>query len=267
MTAAVGDVLRVENLIVRFGDRLVLDGTTLSVCAGELVGLVGPNGSGKTTLLRAIAALVPAHGVVWLTGHETSRLGPREVARKTARVAQSNSIDPALGLSVDEVVLAGRAPHLGRWQWEGRSDHAAAHAALRRTATIELSQRLIAELSGGERQRVFVARALAQESDLLLLDEPTANLDLGHQIRMLDLVRGLTHDDGLAALAAIHDLELAARFCDRLVLLHQGRIVANGPPAAVLRPELLAEVYGVRAVVEQNPHVRGLRVTVLGTDL
>ncbi|HEY3063806.1 MAG TPA: ABC transporter ATP-binding protein [Chloroflexota bacterium] len=265
MTAALSDVLRVENLGVCLGGATILEGVTLRIAAGEVLGLVGPNGSGKTTLLRAIGALVPSTGAVWLSGAEVERMSPREIALKAARVAQSNTIDPALALSVDEVVLAGRAPHVSRFRWEGRRDHAAAQRAMQRTATGDLAERLVAELSGGERQRVFVARALAQEPQLLLLDEPTANLDLGHQLRMLSLVRSLTSQDGLSAIAAIHDLELAARFCDRLVLLHEGRIVADGPAASVLRPVVLADVYGVNVIVEPNPHVSGLRVTVLGT--
>jgi iron complex transport system ATP-binding protein len=266
MTLVATEVLRVEHLRVRFDGTAVLDDVSLCVGAGELVGLVGPNGSGKTTLLRAVAALVPAEGRVWLTGTELEQLSPKAVAQRAARVAQSTTIEPALALSVEEVVLAGRAPHLGRWQWERSRDHAAAQQAMQRTTTRHLIDRLVAELSGGERQRVLVARALAQEPRLLLLDEPTANLDLAHQIRVFGLVRSLANQDGLAAVAAIHDLELASRFCDRLVLLHRGQIVAAGPPAAVLSTERLSAVYGVQAIVEPNPHVSGLRVTVLGTD-
>jgi iron complex transport system ATP-binding protein len=135
------------------------------------------------------------------------------------------------------------------------------------TVTLELAERLAAELSGGERQRVFLARALAQEPRLLLLDEPTANLDLGHQVRVLELMRSLADTGGMAAIAAIHDLELAARFCDRLVLLQGGRVVAEGPPAAVVTTDRLREVYGVSALVEPNPHTRGVRVTVLRTHV
>ena len=256
-------VLRVERLRVDLGGAPVLQDVSLCVAAGELVGLIGPNGAGKTTLLRAVAALVPATGRVWLTGTALERLDARDVAQRAARVAQSASIDPSLGLSVAEVVLGGRAPHLGRWQWETRHDRAVAAEALRRTTSDDLAERLVAELSGGERQRVFLARALAQEPRLLLLDEPTANLDLAHQLRVLGLVRELVRETGMAAIAAIHDVELAARFGDRLVLLADGRVVAEGPPAEVLTADRLAQVYGVSAIVEPNPHVSGVRVTVL----
>src|SRR5262249_31629863 len=210
--------------------------------------------------------LVPTSGRVWLTGDPLDRLDARGVALRAARVAQSPVVEPGLGLSVEEVVLTGRTPHIGLFRWESRRDHDATAEAMRRTSIDALAERLMAELSGGERQRVFLARALAQEPQLLLLDEPTANLDLGHQIRVLSLVRDLARNAGLAALAAIHDLELATRFCDRLLLLHRGRIVADGPPADVLRPHRLADVYGVRAAVEPNPHVSGLRVTVLDVE-
>jgi iron complex transport system ATP-binding protein len=258
-------VVRVEHLNVELGGRGILRDISLQVAPGELVGLVGPNGSGKSTLLRALAALVPATGRVWLAGADLRELDTRGVARRAARVAQSSAIDPDLRLSVADVVLAGRAPHLGRWQWESHRDRAIADRALRATSSAYLASRLAAELSGGEQQRVLLARALAQEPCLLLLDEPTANLDLGHQLRVLRLVRSLVEASGPrpAAIAAIHDLELAARFCDRLLLLDAGCLCAAGPAADVLTTASLERVYGVRAIVESNPHVAGLRVTVL----
>ena len=261
-----GDVLSVEGLRVRFDDVTILDGITLRIGPGEMVGLVGPNGSGKTTLLRAVAGLVPSEGQVTLDGLDLERLDARGVALRAARVPQSTSLDPNLGLFADDVVLTGRSPHLGRFAWETPHDRAVADQAMRATTTAHLVERLAAELSGGERQRVFVARALAQEPRLLLLDEPTANLDLGHQVRVFELVRGLANAGEVAALAAIHDLEHAARFCTRLVLLHQGRIVADGLPADVLTPERLRQVYGVRAIVEPDPHTPGLRITVLSAQ-
>jgi iron complex transport system ATP-binding protein len=258
-----GDVLRVDRAGVCLGEARVLDDVSLRVASGEMVGLVGPNGSGKTTLLRAVAGLVASDGEVWLADAPLKALDAGAIARLVARVPQSTALDVQLGLSAEEVVLAGRAPYLGLWRWETARDHAIVDDAMRVTSTRELAERLAAELSGGERQRVFSARALAQQPRLLLLDEPTANLDLGHQVRVLELVQRLTREAGLGALAAIHDLELAARFCDRLVVLHRGRVVAEGLPRAVLTPELLREIYGVHAVVEPDPHTRGVRVTVL----
>ena len=253
-------VLQVQTMSVQLGGTQILADVSLSIAPGELVGLIGPNGSGKTTLLRAVGALVPSDGQVFLTGSDLHALSPRSVAQRAARVAQATLLDPALGLSVEAVVLAGRAPHLGRWQWESRRDHEIAGRAMRRTASQHLADRLVAELSGGERQRVYLARALAQEPRLLLLDEPTANLDLGHQIRVLSLVRQLVRGwlwwrrDGRNHDQSQHSL-------------HQPD-PADGPRrdgtlADVLTPARIAAVYGVVVTVEPNPHVHGLRITVL----
>ena len=254
-----------EGLTVQLGDTRVVDDVDVALRPGELLGLVGPNGAGKTTLLRALLGLLPARGTVVLAGQPLAALGPRATARLAASVPQAGS---AVGsFSAEETVLAGRTPHLRSFlQWETAHDRDVAWQAMDQTATAPLAERLVAELSGGERQRVLLARALAQEPRVLLLDEPTANLDLGHQVRVLGLVRRLVDEAGLAAIAAIHDLELAARFCHRLLLLHAGRVVAEGPPNAVLTPANLEQVYGVRAVVEANPHVAGLRITVLDAE-
>lgn len=253
-------VMWVDDLRIVLDGREVLASVSLRLRPGEVLGIVGPNGSGKTTLLRALMGLLPAEGTVVLADQALRDLDPRTVARFVARVAQSSAEDG--GFSTEEVVLTGRTPHLGFLQWETTADRAIARGAMWRTETELLAARLVAELSGGERQRVFVARALAQQPRVLLLDEPTANLDLAHQVRVLTLVRDLA-ESGVAAIAAVHDLELASRFCDRLLLLHQGRMLAEGRPSAVLTPENLAAAYDVHAVVEINPHVPGLRITVL----
>lgn len=261
--ATVDDVLRAVELRYAPAGVEILRGTSLAVRAGELLGLVGPNGAGKSTLLRAISGLVPADGAVWLDGRDLAGLDAAGVARIVARVPQGHNSDA--GFVVEEMVLAGRAPYLGRFQWEGPADHQIADGAMRDTDTVHLRERPVAELSGGERQRVLLARALAQQPTVLLLDEPTANLDLAHQVQVMVLVREMV-DRGLAAVAAIHDLELASRFCDRLVLVDGGSIVADGTPGEVLTPERLANVFHVRALVEQHPHVPGIRLTVLGTE-
>jgi iron complex transport system ATP-binding protein len=245
-------VLEIRDLTVAYGELVALRQVSLSLAAGELLGVVGPNGSGKSTLIRAITRLVrPLGGDIRLDGRETARLSQRELARWAAVVPQNPHLPDAF--TVLEVVLMGRTPHLGLLQSEGRADLAVVRRALEQTDTWHLASRRMGELSGGERQRVVVARALAQETPLLLLDEPTAHLDVGHQAAVLDLMRELCRREGKAVLAAIHDLSLAGQYCDRLVMLSGGRIVGEGEPQEVLSPQLLASVYGTRVSVFPHP--------------
>jgi iron complex transport system ATP-binding protein len=254
--------LDVSDLVVRRGDRRVLRGASLRADAGEVVGLVGPNGAGKTTLLRACTgAVTPESGTVRLSGDDAAGLSARETARLAASVPQDPSLD--FDFPVREAVAMGRTAHVPRFGRRGSADRAAVERAMARAAVSELADRSVTAISGGERARVLLARALAQEAPLLLLDEPTANLDVNHQVRTLSLVRDLT-DEGRAVVAAIHDLDLAARFCDRLVLLADGRIRAAGRPEAVLTPAALADAFGVNARVSRDPATGSLRVTVLG---
>ena len=220
-----------------FAGRPVLRGVDLGVGAGEVVGLVGPNGSGKTTLLRVLtAALRPDRGTVHLHDQDLRTLGGRERARRIAIVVQESAGE--LPMTVADLVLLGRTPHRGA----GRGREIAARA-LERVGALELAGRELGSLSGGERQRVLVARALAQEPEVLLLDEPTNHLDVGAQHEILHVVRAL----GLATIVVLHDLNLAARYCDRVVLLHDGAVRADGPPSEVLHAPQLQEVYAVGA--------------------
>jgi len=230
----------------------ILKGVDLEVQPGEIMAVIGPNGSGKTTLLLLLAwTLVPAAGEVRLFGEPMPALSPRERAKKLAMVPQDPTL--AFPFTVQEIVLMGRAPFLGRWELEGRGDMKVAELAMAETGVAHLADRRFHELSGGERQRVMVAKALAQESKVLLLDEPTAFLDLKHQIGIYELVRGLARDQGLAVLAVSHDVNLSALFCDRVGVLAQGKIIASGKPADVLDPELLSRVYGVGIGVVRDP--------------
>lgn len=239
------------DLLYRVDTAWLLDWVSLRVERGEFVGLVGPNGAGKTTLLRAIAHLLqPEQGKVFLLGQDTKRISSGELARSMAQVAQVPP--PTFGFTGFEVVLMGRYPHMGRFQVERASDRQVALGSMRLTETETFVDREVATLSGGERQRVFVARALAQEPSVLLLDEPTANLDIQHQLRVLGLVQELVAG-GLTAIAAIHDLSLAARYCHRLVLMSNGRVMANGTPWEVLTPGNIQKAFGVRAVIFQDP--------------
>jgi iron complex transport system ATP-binding protein len=230
------------DVTVRLGGRPVVDGVGASVARGEWVAVLGPNGAGKTTLLRAVARLVPFSGSIALEGRPTSALPRTELARLVAVVPQEPSTPP--WMTVAEYVLLGRTPHLGPLATEGRRDREAAGAALARLDLLDYRDRRLGTLSGGEKQRVVVARALAQEARIVLLDEPTASLDIGHVQQALDLLDALRAESGLTLVAAMHDLTLAAQYADRVVLLAAGRIAAEGLPRDVLTEETIARHYG-----------------------
>ncbi|NUR43197.1 MAG: ABC transporter ATP-binding protein [Streptomyces sp.] len=234
----------------------ILDGVRLAVDSGAFVGLVGPNGSGKSTLLRCVyRALRPAVGVVRLAGDDVHALPSRAAARVLAALPQESAAE--FDFTVAEVVAMGRLPHRDR---TAASDAEICGQAMARTGVGHLADRGFLALSGGERQRVLIARALAQQARVLVLDEPTNHLDIAHQLEVLRLVR----DSGVTALAALHDLNLAAAHCDLLYVIADGRIVASGPPHDVLQPGLLAEVFGVRAHAVRHP---GTGATQLLFDL
>lgn len=243
--------LHIEKVSAAFEGRTVLRGVSLVVPAGEVVGLIGPNGAGKSTLLRVIGgAMAASGGIVRLGDVDLGRLPAIERARQVAVVPQRISLPD--GFTVAEVVLMGRTPHLGRFGGERPRDYEAARRAMAVTATSELAERRVGELSGGERQRVLVARALAQEPRLLLLDEATAHLDLRHQLAVLRIARKLARS-GLAVLAAMHDVNLAALYADRIALLCEGELLAYDVPEQVLTPDLLRRAYGVATIVGRHP--------------
>ncbi len=243
--------LSLRGVRARLGAHAVLSGAELDVAPGEIVGLLGRNGAGKSTLLRiACGLLAPEAGSVELDGRPLATMDRRERARAAALVPQETHFP--FPFSVAEVVLMGRTPHLGWLGFEGRRDLAAALGAMQQLGIDGLAGRSVLSLSGGERQLAVVARALAQEPRLLLLDEPTAFLDLRHRLQVLGRVRELAAA-GTSALVVSHDLAVAARACDRLALLAGGRILAAGPPAEVLTPELLRETFGIEADVLTTP--------------
>jgi iron complex transport system ATP-binding protein len=235
-------VIELRAVTVELGGKPVVDGVSATVSDGEWLALIGPNGAGKTTLLRAMARLVPFSGEIALAGRSVTELPRGDLARLVAVVPQEPSTPP--WMTVAEYVLLGRTPHLGPLAKEGASDRDAAARALGRLDLLPLAGRRLGTLSGGEKQRVVVARALAQEAPIVLLDEPTASLDIGHQQQALELLDGLRADSGLTLVAAMHDLTLAAQYADRMLLLDAGRVVADGPPADVLTEALIAEHYG-----------------------
>jgi len=234
-----------DDVTVELGGRPVVDGIDLEVARGEWLALIGPNGGGKTTLLRAIARLVSFAGSIALEGRPTATMRRAELSRLLAVVPQEPSTPP--WLTVGEYVLLGRTPHLGALAKEGRRDREAAARALARLDLLAYGDRLLGTLSGGEKQRAVVARALAQEARIVLLDEPTAALDIGHQQQALDLLDVLRAESGLTLVSAMHDLTLAAQYADRMVLLDRGRVVADGFPRDVLTEEAIARHYGAAA--------------------
>ncbi|MFE7131185.1 ABC transporter ATP-binding protein [Streptomyces sp. NPDC057638] len=254
MTAA----LTLTGLGYETEGRALLTGIALRAEPGQTVGVVGPNGSGKTTLLRCVyGTLRPTAGRALLDGDDLLVLGARERARRVATVPQDSPAE--FELTVREVVAMGRSPHKRFWEPDSAADTALVAEALERLAITGLADRAFPSLSGGERQRALVARALVQRPGLLVLDEPTNHLDIRYQMEILGLVR----EAGATALLALHDLNLAAYYCDRLYVLAGGEVVASGAPGEVLTPSLLAEVYGVAAEVSVHPATGAPTVTYL----
>lgn len=233
------------------GRREVVHGVSLGIDVGSWVSVVGPNGAGKSSFLLALAGLLPSQGAITLDGRALRERSSRERARTIALVPQQPVIPEAL--TVAEYVLLGRTPHLSLFGSERGRDHALADTVLAKVDLLWASDRLVSTLSGGEFHRAVVGRALAQEARLLLLDEPTSGLDLGHQVHVLELVDSLRRTDGITVVSAMHDLTLAARYSDRVALLVDGELVAEGPPATVMRADVLERHYGVAVHVLRGP--------------
>ena len=251
-----------RNITVAYDRRIAVADVTLSLKQGEITAIIGPNGAGKSTLLRTLNGQLPrSSGAVLLDGEPIERLNRRNISRRIAVVAQEAEL--RFPVTVLEFVLGGRfawATHSG-WGWETDRDLNVAESVLHETELSDLSTRLMSELSGGERQRALMARALATEAPILLLDEPTANLDLSHQATLLALVRNRCDRNETAALVVTHDINLAAQFADHLILMKQGRAVHTGSPGQVLQPHILQDVFEVKVLVDAHPVTGGPRVT------
>ena len=255
-------MIEVDSVSFRYHQDWVLQDVSFQVRKGEFVGVIGPNGSGKTTLLKTLYRLLtPQRGDVLFDHLSLKKMSRGEIAKKIAVVAQETY--PAFPFRVIEMVLMGRSPYLGHLMFESPKDLEIAKRAMEWTEILPISQRPIDELSGGERKRVYIARALAQEPEVILLDEPTTNLDIHHQVEFLDLVLSLNREKGLTILMASHDLNLASEYCDRLILLQHGKIFHMGPPEEVMTRENIEKVYGCQVWVDRNP-VSGMpRVSLL----
>lgn len=245
-------MLKIRNLSVNYGARRILHEVSFDVQSGEVLALIGPNGAGKSTLIRAVSGVIPiAGGQVRTNGDDFAALPPLRRARYIATVPQAVSMPPAY--TVWETVLFGRTPYLGFLGQPSQADEETARQALERVSALPLADRRVGELSGGEQQRVLLARALCQSTPILLLDEPTAHLDLQYQVSLLEVVHELAHKDHLAVLVALHDLNLAAHYADRVALMVAGAIKALGKPEEVLQSKLIEEAYCLPVQVVRHP--------------
>lgn len=255
-------LLSANQIEFAYNGHAVLRGIDLALKRGGLIALLGPNGSGKTTLLKILnGILLPRAGGVAFDGKNLGTLARKEIAQRIALVPQELNVPFAF--TVREMVLLGRTPHIRPLFGESTRDHQAIERALELTSTGALAERVFGDLSGGERQRVVIAMALAQEPQVLLLDEPTVHLDINHQIEILELVRQLNRERGLTVLATMHDLNLAALYFDRLLLLNDGRIVGEGAPRQVLTAERIYAVFGANVLVQQHPRQANIPQVIL----
>jgi len=237
------DILKCTSVSYKYNGLLALDNVNVSVKPGEMLGVVGPNGAGKSTLLKVLSGiLLPYNGKVWLNDIDMTRLSRRQIARRIGFL--SEDISPTFAFTCLEIVLMGRNPHLDKFQKERRHDYQMARTAMEWTGTIALADRLITEISSGERQLVHLARCLCQEPGVLLLDEPTAHLDLHHQHRLFDLLKWLMQDRKVAVITVLHDINLAISFCDRLAVIKQGGIITTGIREEVITEELVRNTWG-----------------------
>lgn len=245
-------MLEIKNLICGYGSKFLLKDINLKISKGELIGIIGPNGSGKTTLLRTITRILkPKNGEILFEGKNILQVGFKEFAKKIAVVSQNIEISDII---VEEFVLLGRIPYFKKFQFlETKNDFEIAKRCMELTDTFKLKDRFIHEISGGEKQLVLIARALVQQPELLLLDEPTAHLDITHQIKILDLIRRLNKELSLTVIMVLHDLNLAGEYCNRLILINEGKICKTGTPNEVLAYQIIEEVYKTIVIVEENP--------------
>jgi len=257
-------IVKAESIRFRYDGDWVLKNLSFETREGEFLGIIGPNGSGKTTLLKIIDGMsMPQRGFTSINGINTRKIKRYDIAKIIAVVPQDSPM--IFSFTVQEVVLMGRAPHLGRLRFEGKTDFEIVHKAMEMTDILPFAARSINELSGGERQRVLIARALAQQPQIILLDESTAFLDIKHQIAFFDLIKNLNKEKELTVIAVTHDINLASLFCDRVMLLNKGIIHCIGTPGEVITKTNIKEVYETDVLVDENPVTGQPRVTLLSS--
>lgn len=257
-------ILQALDVGFRYSDQWVLKNISFEAGKGEIIGIIGPNGSGKTTLLKVIdGILFPQKGDVQIQGRSIRQIKRHVLARLVAVVPQETYM--IFPFRVAEVVLMGRYPHLGRLVFEGKRDYQIARNAMEKTDILSFADRKVHQLSGGERQRVWIARALAQEPQIMLLDESTAFLDIRHQVTFFELIKSINKKEGLAVIVVTHDINLAAQYADRIILLNRGRIYEMGVPENVITESNITQVYETDVIVDKNPVTAKPRVTLLSS--
>ncbi len=257
-------IIRVKGLVYTYDSVRALDGLTFEVNRGEFVGLVGPNGSGKTTLIKCLSKLYTPHeGSIELDGRDLRKLSQLEGAKIYAVVPSEFTMD--MNISVADTVLLGRYPYLEGLWWEKERDEEIALDAMGKLNVSHFGNRKLGELSSGEKQRVLIAKAIAQEAKVLLIDEPVAHLDLGYQMEIMEMLRSLARD-GVTIIAAMHELNLAVRYCDKLIVLDKGRVVACGKPKDIVTQKLIEDVYGVKSIVHDVPEIGLVIIPLSGSN-
>jgi iron complex transport system ATP-binding protein len=256
--------LRLDNVSLGYDKQPVLRNVSLETKPKEMLGIIGPNGAGKSTLIRGITRFIqPISGQIFLDGSEISSISRQRLAQLVAVVPQNPALpEPFTAL---DIVLMGRTPHLGLLRYEGEKDLAIVKSVMEATKTFSLAERRVGDLSGGERQRLTIARALAQQPKIILMDEPTANLDINYQMETLDLARKLCQTEELIVLVTLHDLNLASQYCDRLMVLGKGTVYCQGTPGAVINAQTIRDVYGAKVYVYPHP-INKLPTTLIVPD-
>lgn len=254
--------LEVKNLKFGYAKDLILKDVSFSIEKGKFISIIGPNGSGKSTLLKNLNRIyTPKGGEIVVESVDINMIKAKELAKKIALVPQNTIID--YEFTVEDIVLMGRHPYKGRFQREDNNDYEIVKEALEMTNTFHLKNRIITELSGGERQRVIIAKALAQNPSIILLDEPTSHLDINHQIEILNLLRKLNREKGTTIVVVIHDINLASRYSDEVIMLNEGQIVGIGSPEEVITKENIEFAYNIKVVIEKNKYTDAIYLTAL----